>query len=233
MAKKNRNNGRRRRPRNNFGVSTVVAGTQELAQITLGTPSGSFVGGQIPLLPTFEPGSRLSQVAVQFSQYNVELSRVSFVSQTTTNTSGRLTIAWTFDPLESNPVTCHQILQVSQSRMTPVWKNISTTMPRGSPEKRRFAVIEGPAFAALPSEDKQQYLPATLVFGSDGSAQSGLIVGSLIWHYRIRFFNPNFVIGAELTSVATLAPPVSVKKPIKWAEVTDSDAVDGVDEEEE
>jgi hypothetical protein len=187
----------------------VVSGSQELQQIILGTPSGTFVGGQIPLIPTLEPGSRLSRLAIQYSQYNIEMSRVTFVSQTTTNTSGRVSFAWTFDPLESNPTSIHTILQVSGSRMAPVWKNMSTTMPRFSPEKRRFAVIEGPQFVALPVEDKQQYLPATIIFGSDGSAQSGLTVGSLIWHYRIRFFNPNLVVGALLTSFDTIAPPVT------------------------
>lgn len=214
-----RNNRRGRRQPRTVATSTVISGSQELAQITVGTPSGTFVGGQIPLIPTFEPGSRLSLAAVQFSQYNIEVSRVSFVSQTSTNSSGRLTLAWTFDPLESNPVSCHQILQISQSRMCPIWKNISTTMPRSSPEKRRFAVIEGPQFAALPTEDKQQYLPATLIFGSDGSAQSGLTVGSLIWHYRIRFYNPNFVIGATLTSYETLAPPVTSSNLLPWATI--------------
>lgn len=216
----------RRKSRPQSQRSTVISGSQELAQISVGTPSGTFVGGQIPLIPTFEPGSRLSLAAVQFSQYSIELSRVSYVSQTTTNSSGRLTLAWTFDPLESNPVSCHQILQISQSRMVPVWKNVSTTMPRNSPEKRRFAVIEGPQFAALPTEDKQQYLPATLIFGSDGSAQSGLIVGSLIWHYRIRFYNPNFVVGATLTSYETLAPPVTPGVILPWASIQPSDTDD-------
>lgn len=209
MVKRRNNRARRTQAAsrgNNRGV--VVQGKQELAQITLGTPSGTFVGGQLPLIPTFEPGSRLSNLAVQYSQYSILVSRVEFVSQTTTNTSGRLTLAWTFDPLESTPVSCHQILQVSASRMTPVWRNITTAMPRRSPEKRRFAVIEGPQFDALSPVDKQIYLPATLVFGSDGSAQSGLVVGSLIWHYKIIFFNPNFVIGASTsTTFATIALP--------------------------
>lgn len=90
-------------------------------------------------------------------------------------------------------------------------------MPRLSPEKRRFAVLEGPQFVALPTEDKQQYLPATLVFGTDGSAQSGLTVGSLIWHYRIRFYNPNFVVGATLTDFATIAPPVITNVPMQFS----------------
>lgn len=197
---------RRSNNNNNNAGGVVVSGTQELAQITLGTPSGTFVGGQVPLIPTFEPNSRLSLIAVQYSQYAIEHSRVQFVTQANTNTSGRVVMAWTFDPLESTPVSAHQILQVSASRMSPVWRNITTAMPRRSPEKRRFAVIEGPQFAALPVEDKQQYLPATLVFGSDGSAQSGLTVGSLVWHYRIRFFNPNFVISAAFATFQTIMP---------------------------
>jgi hypothetical protein len=200
----------RRRSNKNSGRksgSQVVAGSQELRQITLGTPSGSFLGGQIPLIPTFEPTSRLGVIALLYSQYTIEVSRVSFVSQTTTNTSGRLCLAWTYDTLDADPVNCHQILQISKSRMCPLWKNMSTTMTRGSPEKRRFASIDGPSYVGLTPEDKQIYTPATLIFGSDGSAQSGLTVGSLIWHYRIRFYNPNVPTGIVSTSFQTIVDP--------------------------
>lgn len=195
-----------RRGRGARARGTTVTGSQELTQITTGTPSGTFVGGQIPLIPTFEPGSRLSRLAVQYSQYQIISSVVTFTSQTTTNTSGRIVMAWTFDPLESNPASCHQILQVAGSRMSALWKNHSTRLPRRSQGKRRYPVVEGPEFTALDTADKLMYLPATLIFGSDGSAQSGLTVGSLIWHYKIEFYNPNLVIGATLTNIETIQP---------------------------
>lgn len=190
--KNNKNKTRKSRGRNSANNrSHVVAGQQELQQIVLGTPSGTFVGGRIPLIPTFEPTSRLGVLALQYSQFSVEASRVSFVSQTTTSTTGRLVLAWTFDSLDADPVNNHQLLQISRAVMTRPWQNISTAMPRNAPEKRRFPVIDGPSFVALEAQDKQIYLPATLVFGSDSSAQSGLTIGTLVWHYRIRFFNPN------------------------------------------
>jgi hypothetical protein len=173
----------------------VATGQQELLQITLGTPSGTFVGGQIPLIPTFEPTSRLGVLALQYSQYSIEGSRVSYVPQTTTGTSGRLALAWTFDTVDADPVNTHQVLQVSQAKSSALWKNFSTKMKRNSPEKRRFAVIDAATFTGLTSQDKQIYTPGTLIYGSDGSAQSGLTVGSLIWHYRIRFYNPNVQTG--------------------------------------
>jgi hypothetical protein len=190
MPKASRN--RRSRGRS---ASFLVRGQQELIQITSGTPSGTFVGGQIPLIPTFEPTSRLGVIANLYSQYSIESSRVQFVPQSSTNTSGRLCLAWTFDALDADPVNCHQILQIVRSVMTAQYRGKSTSMPLGSPEKRRFAVIDGPTFLSLTSQDKQIYLPATLIYGSDGSAQSGLLVGSLIWHYRIRFFNANVPTG--------------------------------------
>lgn len=122
-------------------------------------------------------------------------------------------MAWTFDPLESTPISIHQILQISANRLSPLWKNITTAMPRGSPDKRRFPVIEGAQFEGLSTVDKKIYLPATLVFGTDGSAQSGLTVGSLIWHYRIRFYNPNLVIGATLDVENLLPEPVTGSVP--------------------
>lgn len=211
MVRSKNTNPARRAPRRNM-QGHVETGSQELAQITLGTPSGTFVGGQIPLIPTFEPGSRLSLLAVQYSQYAMVSSVVKFHTQTTTNTSGRLVMAWTFDPLESTPVSCHQLLQIAGAKTTPLWRDISTRMTRRSPDKRRFPVIEGPQFTALDTVDKLMYLPATLVFGTDGSAQSGLIVGSLVWHYKITFFNPNFVIGASLRSYETIAPPTIINE---------------------
>lgn len=193
----------------------LATGQQELLQLTLGTPSGTFVGAQIPLIPTFEPASRLGQLALQYSQYSIEKSVVRFVSQTTTNSSGRVILAWTFDALDSNPTSIHQIFQIAQSRITPVWRNTSTRMSRGSPEKRRFPVIDAASFTGLSSADKQMYVPATLVYGTDGSAQSGLIIGSLVWHYVIRFYNPNVqTLPDGLASSNTLStiaehPPVS------------------------
>lgn len=198
------NTNRRSSRNNNFrrNNSALVIGQQELTQITLGTPSGTFVGGQFPLIPTFEPTSRLGVLALQYSQYSIEFSQVQFVSQTTTNTSGRLVLAWTFDTADAGPVNVHQILQISKAKMCPVWKNMTTTMTRNSPEKRRFAVLDAQLYNDLSGEDKQIYTPASIVFGHDGSAQSGLVVGSLIWHYRIRFFNPNVQTG--VVTFATL-----------------------------
>jgi hypothetical protein len=179
------------KPLNGFRTS----GQQELLQISLGTPSGSFVGGQIPLIPTFEPLSRLGVLALQFSQFSILRSRVHFISQTTTNTSGRIALAWTFDTIDADPISVHQILQVSNARTSPVWKNHTSAMKRSSPEKRRFPVIDSALFIGLSSQDKQIYTPASLIYGSDGSAQSGLTVGSLIWEYDIVFFNPNVQTG--------------------------------------
>jgi hypothetical protein len=185
----------RRKGRAPGSASHLVEATQELMQLTLGTPSGTFVGGQIPLIPTFEPTSRLGVIALLYSQYTIERSTVSFVSQTSTTTSGRLCLSWTFDALDADPVNMHQILQNSHMSTGVVFRNRTTTMPRNSPEKRRYAVIDGPSFTALSSPDKQIYLPATLVWGTDGSAQSGLLVGSLIWRFRIRFHNPQVPTG--------------------------------------
>jgi len=102
-------------------------------------------------------------------------------------------MGWTFDALQNAPTSVHQIIQMAASRVSSVWKDGSSAMTKSSPEKRKYAVIDAPAYRLLSDVDKQIYLPATFQFGTDESAQSGLLVGTLIWHYRIRFFNPNAV----------------------------------------
>lgn len=174
--------------------SMVTSGAEQLIPITVGTPSGAFVGGTLRLIPTFAPRSRLSQLALQYSQYTVEYSRVAYVAETSTTTSGRLGLAWTFDVPDQDPTEVEQILQISRARSTVLWKNISTTMPSRAPEKRRYAVISSGDYSALSPADQQQYTPASCIFGSESSAQSGLTTGHLVWHYRIRFYNPNATI---------------------------------------
>jgi hypothetical protein len=90
--------------------STILTGAQELSLLITPTPSGSTLTAKHDLIPTFESGSRLSRAAVQFSQYNIISSVVTYEPHCTTTTSGRMAMAWTFDPLESAPVSVRQIL---------------------------------------------------------------------------------------------------------------------------
>jgi len=185
----------RSNPRYQSTVAHVDSGHLELIQLSLGT-SGAFVGGQIPLIPTFEPTSRLGVLALQYSQYQILSSRVEFKSYTSTNTTGRIALAFTYDTVDPDPVSCPQIIQISKSRNGVVRNNLTVSSPGRNSEKRKYAVIAGPTFASLTSVDKQIYTPATVVYGTDLSAQSGLFIGSLIWHYRIAFFNPNVLTGS-------------------------------------
>jgi len=215
MVKQSR--GRRNKNRMPNSAAFVTSGQQELTQLTIGTPSGTFVGAQIPLIPTFEPTSRLGVLALQFSQYSIIGSSVQFVSQTTTSTSGRLALAWTFDTIDSDPVNVHQILQISRAKTGVLWKNHSSKMSRNSPEKRRFPVIDSALYVNLSSQDKQIYTPASIIYGTDGSAQSGLLVGTLIWHYKIAFYNPNVQTGVvgfrNLMTFSVVPSPAMLNAP--------------------
>jgi len=185
---------------------TLVIGKQEILAVKLGN-AGTFSGNQLQLIPTFEPKSRLGLIALQYSQYVIERSVVSYSTGTSTSTSGRVTLGWTFDAMQEAPTTIHQILQMSASRVSSVWKNVSSSMPARSPEKRRYAVLSADLFKTLSNADKQIYLPATLQVATDESAQSGLLVGTLMWSYSIRFFGPNAPIAETFETLLTAPTP--------------------------
>lgn len=204
-----RNNRRGRRVAR--AQSHLASGQQELVQLTTGTPSGTFVGGQIPLIPTFEPTSRLGVLALQYSQFEIVTSRVTYNSYTTTNTGGRVAMGFTYDTVDPDPVSCAQIIQIARSKNGVLWRNLTVSSPGRNSEKRRYAVISSQAFVDLDSQDKQIYTPASLFWGTDLSPSSGLFVGSLVWHYSIRFFNPNVLTG----SVDGTAPNILTMVPRK------------------
>jgi len=136
-------------------------------------------------------------MALLYSQYAIEFSSFRFVSAAPTTFSGRITMAWNFDTSDPKPTTTHQMWQQTGAVSTSPWRGITTTLPRNSGDKRRFPVLGSAAWIALSPADRQIYTPATLNFALDNTVQNGNLFGSLIWSYRIRFFNANILAQPE------------------------------------
>jgi len=197
VPKSGKSRGRRRGRNREVHVET---GSLELVQLSTPGTANAFLGGRVPLIPTVIPASRLAHLALLYGQYQIEMSRVTFTSTTTTSTSGRICQAWAFDTLDPTPTSNATIIQMARSSTRHLWQNSSSGMPRRGPEKRRFPVVDPAIYAALSTVDQQIYTPATLFYGLDMSQQTGLLVGSLIWHYKIRFFNAYLVNSSGVAS---------------------------------
>jgi len=136
-------------------------------------------------------------MALLYSQFAIEHSSFRFVAACPTTFSGRISMAWSFDTADPKPSSTHQMWQQAGAVSTSPWRGITTTLPRRSNEKRRFPVLGSAAWIALSPSDRQIYTPATLNFALDNTAQNGNLLGSLIWNYRIRFFNANILAQPE------------------------------------
>lgn len=196
--KSNRNS---RAPRN----SHFETGSTEIAVISAPTPSGTFGGAALPLIPTFEPASRLGQLGVLYGQYQIVSSRVRYVPNASTAWTGRIVTAWSYDASNPLPTSAHLLSQIAGARECSVHQHLSTRTSRGQFEKRRYPTIDGLSFVALTKPDQQIYLPATLWYSIDQCSQSGSIMGNLYWDYKIRFFNPFLTNPTTEVTIITLA----------------------------
>lgn len=186
MAPKSQRRSRRRNNRPAPQQSFIDTGSVSVASIFAGN---SFAVNVFPLVPTIVPGSRLAQLALTFSQFNIISSTVSYVAQAASNIDGRFVMAYAFDTRENPPTSLNQIVQTSRSVYGPLWRNHNARLPRRSSEKRRYAVIGRDDLLALSPEDQQQFVPAVCLF-ANGESSATSRVGNLIWHYKIQFFNP-------------------------------------------
>jgi len=106
------------------------------------------------------------------------------------NINGRIAMAYAFDARDQQPSDVTDIIQMSKSVYGTLWRRHTARLPTRSCEKRRYATIAPAALAGLSPADQQIYVPAILVWGSDSST-NGLTTGSIIWHYKIKFYNSN------------------------------------------
>ena len=195
---------RRRAPgrRNRASNNCVVSGHEEMDLVVTG--SSAFSGGVIPLLPSTNTTSRLSQLSLCFSQFSIVRSSFTYVPQVGSNINGRIAMAFAFDTRDQQPDDLLTIIQMSKSVYGTLWRKHTCVMPPRSSEKRRYATITPNALISLTPAEQQIYVPATLVFGTDSST-NGLAVGSIIWNYTIKFYNPNMPTLDISTSTGLLA----------------------------
>lgn len=191
-------------PRGLLLNSPVVSGEMEM--LTLRAPAdNAFVATALPLIPTFEVGSRLHSLSLQYSQFKLEFSAMRFVSSAPTTFTGRVMLAWTFDTADPTPTSSHQMWQLQSCVSVAPWRSTSVSLPRNSGDKRRYPVLDSAAWVNLSLTDRQIYTPATCVVSIDNTAQNGNLVGSVVWKYRIRFFNANILASPEnIVNVLTL-----------------------------
>lgn len=204
MAKKSKSNPPRR-----SNLNPITSGSMELIDVSVA--GATFTGGALRLIPSFQAGSRLDILASQYSQYNIISSVVQYKTVTTTNTSGRVALAWSFDLKDPDPQSVAQIIQTARSRDDVPWKNFQSRCPRRPAEKRRYAYIDSASYVLLSLADQQAYTPASVIFGVDSSQQNGLLVGKLIWHYKIQFFNPNFAPATTTPNLFHMLKTVSLE----------------------
>lgn len=80
-----------------------------------------------PGLPDFAPW--LSKTANNYQRYHIRKLVFTYVPACSTNTPGRVALAYTIDPLDPTPTTLSEIYQYPTSREGAIWSEVSLAVP--------------------------------------------------------------------------------------------------------
>lgn len=156
------------KPLSNGGI--LLTNTEVLVDTVSLLAAGAASITIIPLLPSRLPW--LSGVAVNYAKFTWRRISLTYVPFCSTSTAGRFAFAISYDAGDTAPTTVSALLQIANGAMAPIWgKNgspLDIKVPVSTFNAKSYNYISTTGYAALANNtDKNVYLPAQLVYGTD------------------------------------------------------------------
>jgi hypothetical protein len=180
---------------------TLVSNTELVAAVNMAA-LGAFATATDALVPGI-PGW-LQQISDCYSKFRWIKLRIIYIPACPTITPGRVGMCATYDRLETAPTTMTQMTQTFKSVVFPPYAGyegcqilndvehaagaISVDIDCNRFDKPWYPVIANGALSALAANIQNQYVPASIRYGSDGNV--AFTAGHLYWKYVIEFIEP-------------------------------------------
>lgn len=126
-------------------------------------------------------GTWLARQALLFNKFKFARATLRYVPFCTTNTPGRVMLAWNGDTEDTNPTNARQVSQYQNSVESPAWREVSSNMQISRLPEYVVGDYTGTE-AGTPT-------PGAFVFATDNGPTTRTSAGSLYLDYDVTFWS--------------------------------------------
>lgn len=160
--------------------SCIIRGHEALTALPA---NGSFSSDEYAMVP--EEFKWLKTIAAGFSRYRWRMLRVEFITSSSTQDRGQVSLGATYDGLDYLAQDMAEMSQLAHSVTGPVWSNQTLVFDANRWSHQWYSYTNS---LNLEPGETNEYVPAWLQFGRD--VTNGGNIGSLHAYYEIEFIDP-------------------------------------------